>query len=240
MAKPKYSTYSSNLQKAEAAVTEKEVEKPRTGAYTSIILAAAIPSLLVLSVTGVLIGLTLKHRVIINAGLPELQASSPSGNNTAPSSNFDSLMQTGGSNAYYIEFNPSSLTTIASVTGKFIPYLSSAVTGIAAFFAANSIHKITQNEQDAKLLTPKQMSILLGLLLSGWQGTWDSICYRAKKGNRFNGPLLAVVITLTVTALLRYLSYSTSDKEDSSTRYPSARYPSAHSLTLHQFCDSRH
>ncbi|KAL7918396.1 hypothetical protein ACQKWADRAFT_304132 [Trichoderma austrokoningii] len=204
MAKPKYSTYSSNLQKAEVAVTEKEDEKPRGGAYTSIILAAAIPSLLVLSVTGVLIGLTLKHRVIINAGIPELKAS-PSANNTTPSSNFDELMQTGGQNAYYIKFNPSSLTTIASVTGKFIPYLSSAVTGIAAFFAANSIHKITQNEQDAKLLTPKQMSVMLGLLLSGWQGMWDSICYRAKKGNRFNGPLLAVVITLTVTTLLGFI-----------------------------------
>ncbi|UKZ69335.1 uncharacterized protein TrAtP1_010344 [Trichoderma atroviride] len=204
MAKPKYSTYSSNLQKAEVAVTEKQDEKPRTGAYTSIILAAAIPSLLVLSVTGVLIGLTLKHRVIINTGLPEFQAA-PSSSNTAPSSNFDSLVQTGGSNAYYIDFNPSSLTTIASVTGKFIPYLSSAVTGIAAFFAANTIHKITQNEQDAKLLTPKQMSIMLGLLLSGWQGTWDSICYRVKKGNRFNGPLLAVFITLTVTTLLGFI-----------------------------------
>jgi DMSO reductase anchor subunit len=146
----------------------------------------------------------LKHRVIINTGLPELQAA-PSGNNTAPSSSFDSLVQTGGSNAYYIDFNPSSLTTIASVTGKFIPYLSSAVTAIAAFFAANTIHKITQNEQDAKLLTPKQMSIMLGLLLSGWQGMWDSICYRVKRGSRFNGPLLAIVITLTVTTILGYV-----------------------------------
>lgn len=201
MAKPKYSAYSSNLQKAEVAANKEENQKPRIGAYTSILLAAAIPSLLVLSVTGVLIGLTLKHRVIINAGLPELQTS-PSGNNTARSNNFDSLIQTGGPNAYYIEFNPSSLSTIASVTGKFIPYLSSAVTGIAAFFAANTIHKITQSEQDAKLLTPKQMSILVGLLLSGWLGMWDSICYRAKRGNRFNGPLLAVVITLTFTTLL--------------------------------------
>lgn len=219
MAKPKYSTYSSNLQKAETAVTVKEDKKPRVGAYTSILLAAAIPSLLVLSVTGVLIGLTLKHRVKINAGLPELQAP-PSGNNTAPLNNFDSLVQTGGSNAYYIDFNPSSLSTIASVTGKFIPYLSSAVTGIAAFFAANSIHKITQSEQDAKLLTPKQMSILLGLLLSGWQGMWDSICYRAKRGNRFNGPLLAIVITLTFTTLLGYVLYLTFSREGSSIRHP--------------------
>ncbi|KAL7898951.1 hypothetical protein HDV63DRAFT_395525 [Trichoderma sp. SZMC 28014] len=204
MAKPKYSTYSSNLQKAEVAVTEKEDGKSRTGAYTSIILAAAIPSLLVLSVTGVLLGLTLKHRVIINTGLPELQAA-PSRNKTAPSTSFDSLVQTGGSNAYYIDFNPSSLTTIAAVTGKFLPYLSSAVTGIAAFFAANTIHKITRNEQDDKLLTPHQMSIMLGLLLGGWQGMWDSICYRVKKGSRFNGPLLAVIITLTVTTLLGFI-----------------------------------
>lgn len=233
MAKPKYSTYSSNLQKAEVAVTEKEIEKPRIGAYTYILLAAALPSLLVLSVTGLLIGLTLKHRVIINAGLPELYAS-PSSKNTASSGSFDSLIQTGGSNAYYIDFNPSSLSTIASMTGKFIPYLSSAVTGIAAFFAANSIHKITQTDQDAKLLTPKQMSILLGLLLSGWQGMWDSICYRAKRGNRFHGPLLAVVVTLTFTTLLGYASHSTLDGN------LSIRYLSAHLLTFHQFCDSPH
>ncbi|KAM0264323.1 hypothetical protein ACHAQJ_000813 [Trichoderma viride] len=121
---------------------------------------------------------------------------------TATRSNMSSFFETGGSGVYYVHFNPSSLSTLASATGKLIPYFSSAVTGLAAFFAADSIRKMSLKEQNDELLTPKQMSLLLGLLFNGWTGLWDSICYRVKRGSKFNGPLVGVVATLTFTTIL--------------------------------------
>lgn len=195
MATSKYSI----IQKGEKGVAEKKDQKHGTGVYFSILLAAAVPCLFLLTMAGLLIGLTFRNRVTINPGLPELQSDV-----TSPSqrSNLSSFFETGGSSAYYIHFNPSSLSTLASGAGKLIPYLSSAVTGLAAFFAADSIRQMSLKEQNDKLLTPKQMSLLLGLLFSGWMGLWDSIRYRAKKGSKFNGPLLGVFATLTFTTLL--------------------------------------
>ncbi|KAK4077724.1 uncharacterized protein Triagg1_3418 [Trichoderma aggressivum f. europaeum] len=61
---------------------------------------------------------------------------------------------------------------------------------------------MSQEGQINKLLTPKQLSVLLGLLVSGWHGLWDAICYRATRGSKFDGPLFGVVITLTITTIL--------------------------------------
>ncbi|KAK0758038.1 hypothetical protein N5P37_009336 [Trichoderma harzianum] len=133
-------------------------------------------------------------------GLPELQSS---GNiSSAPRSIISNFMVSGGSSAYYVLFNPSSLSTIASAAGKLLPYLSSTITGLMAFFAANSMNQMSQEGQVNKLLTPKQLSVLLGLLVSGWHGLWDAICYRVKRGSKFDGPLFGVVTILTITTIL--------------------------------------
>ncbi|KAL5092204.1 hypothetical protein Trisim1_002088 [Trichoderma cf. simile WF8] len=152
------------------------------------------------SVSGFLIGIIFKNRVSLNPGLPELQAS---GNvSSAPRSIISNFMVSGGSKAYYVLFNPSSLSTLASAAGKLLPYLSSTITGLMAFFAASSMSQMSQQGQVNKLLTPKQLSVLLGLLVSGWHGLWDAICYRVKRGSKFDGPLFGVVTTLTITTIL--------------------------------------
>ncbi|KAJ4859704.1 hypothetical protein T069G_04692 [Trichoderma breve] len=61
---------------------------------------------------------------------------------------------------------------------------------------------MSQEAQVHKLLTPKQLSVLLGLLVSGWHGLWDAICYRVKRGSKFDGPLFGVVSVLAITTIL--------------------------------------
>lgn len=146
------------------------------GAYLSILLAAGVPFIIVATICGVLLGLTFTNRVILDPGWPELQLSvSPNNSSTSLLTQAERLKENGGSGAYYVQFNPSSLTTIASWTGKVIPYLSSATMALAAFFAANHIREISQTGRDQDLLTPHQLSLLLGLL-SGGPSSYGTLC----------------------------------------------------------------
>ncbi|KAL7794117.1 hypothetical protein V8C43DRAFT_315038 [Trichoderma afarasin] len=179
---------------------KKKDEGHEVNTYITILLAFTLPCLAMASASGFLIGIIFKNRVSLNPGLPELQAS---GNvSSAPRSIISNFMVSGGSQAYYVIFNPSSLSTLASAAGKLLPYLSSTITGLMAFFAASSMNQISQQGQVSKLLTPKQLSVLLGLLVSGWHGLWDAICYRVKRGSKFDGPLFGVVTALAITAIL--------------------------------------
>ncbi|KAL6831845.1 hypothetical protein V8C40DRAFT_273293 [Trichoderma camerunense] len=195
MAKRWYST----LTKTEEGAKKKD-QGHEVNTYITILLAITVPCLAMTSVSGFLIGIIFKNRVSLNPGLPELQAS---GNiSSAPRNIISNFMVSGGSQAYYVLFNPSSLSTIASAAGKLIPYLSSTITGLMAVFAANSMNQMSKEAQVNKLLTPKQFSVLLGLLISGWHGLWDAICFRVKRGSKFDGPLFGVVTTITITAIL--------------------------------------
>lgn len=99
--------------------------KNTKGAYLSILLSAGVPFIIVATICAVLLGLTFKNRVILEPGWPELQLPVSSDNSsTSLLTQVETLKENGGSGAYYIQFNPSSLTTIASWTGKVIPYAS--------------------------------------------------------------------------------------------------------------------
>lgn len=138
-------------------------EKRIGGDIISIICPPAIPCSIAFAVSGVLIGLTVAHHVTIETGWQELQLP-----HNATSSSLlaqaRTLRDDGGSGAYYIQPNPSSLTTIASWTGKVIPYLSSSVMALVAFFPASHVLQASRSGRDEALLTPHQLAFLLGLL----------------------------------------------------------------------------
>ncbi|RFU80225.1 sugar transport [Trichoderma arundinaceum] len=190
----------SQVQLAEdQSIKKKEKKKSNAGVYASILLAAIAPSVIIFSITGALIGLTLNNRVTINTGLPDLQIAPALRSNS--SGDDGSFVTTGGPNAFYINFNPSSLTTIASGTGKLIPYLSSTVMGLAAFLAADTVRKMSQ-EDGGKLLSPKQLALLLTLLTGGWEALWKATQYKSKKGSKLKAPVGSALTILVVTTLL--------------------------------------
>lgn len=173
------------------------------GAYSSILLAAGVPFIIVATICGVLLGITFANRVILQPGWPELQLFvSSHSNSTSLLAQTERFEENGGSGAYYIQFNPSSLTTIASWTGKVIPYLSSAIMALAAFFAANHIREKSRTGRDEELLTPQQLSLLLGLLSGGAEQLWDTVRYRCRRGKHLPRPIPLVFTTLSVTMLL--------------------------------------
>ncbi|KAH6604413.1 sugar transport [Trichoderma cornu-damae] len=179
-------------------MAKKKDKEPGAGsAYRSILLAASVPSLIIFSITGVLIGLTIRNRVILNSGLPDLRASS-----TPQPSEAGGFLMTGGADAYYVEFNPSSLSTIASATGKLTPYLSSVIMGIAAFFAADTVRKASQQDDSELLLSPKQTAVLLGLLSGGFEGLWNAVCFKAKRGGKMTAPVASVFGILAFITIL--------------------------------------
>jgi hypothetical protein len=197
----------SSTQTTQGAAARSTNKRHLGGVYTSIFLAAAAPCFVIFIVIGVLIGLTFAYRVDISPGHPGLSFSTSSSGPSGISVWIDEAKDfeaNGGRNAYLIQFNPSSLTTIASWTAKLIPYLSSAMMALAAFFAADHIRRMKSSygQSSDKKLAPQQMSILVGLLSGGMDQLWNALYCRFKTGMRFQDPTPIVFTTLVVTTVL--------------------------------------
>ncbi|RAO72582.1 uncharacterized protein BHQ10_008594 [Talaromyces amestolkiae] len=76
---------------------------------------------------------------------------------------------------------------------------------LAAFFAANHIREQSQTGRDEELLTPHQLSLLLGLLSGGAEQLWDTVRYRCRRGRHLPKPIPLVFTTLSITMLLGFL-----------------------------------
>lgn len=179
-------------------------QKRLGGAIVSIIVAAAVPVIIIFLITGLLIGLMVAHHVTIHSGWQELQAHHSHENKSSSIlAQARSLKHLGGSGAYYVHFNPSSLTTIASSTGKVLPYLSSSIMALVAFFAADHILRASRSGRDEALLTPHQLTLLLGLLSSGTEHLYDTARYRfSARGRRLKKPVPDAFIALGAVTFL--------------------------------------
>ena len=125
------------------------------GAFYSIVISAALPCGLVVVVTAILLGLIYGYEVDPYKGWPDLYVARNSTTGaTGVWATLNNWKKYGGDAAIFVNFNPSSLTTVAGLTGKIIPYLSSSIMALVAFFVARRIILISKEGQDKKLLTP--------------------------------------------------------------------------------------
>jgi hypothetical protein len=176
------------------------------GAFLSIICSAAIPCGLILIIGGALIGVILGTQINRNEGFPELHLAANStisnvGGTLA--TRLNTLKKTGGHHAFFIDFNPSSLTAIATLTGKVIPYLSSSIMALVAFFAARRLVLNSKSANSEQLLSPHQLSILIELLGgSTYTPLTNCVKHHVKNKQRWIKPLpVAFTALATVTAL---------------------------------------
>jgi hypothetical protein len=191
------------LQQTEDVAAVKELKKGNNAkAYISIILLAAVPSIILSAATVLLIVFTFRNHVTLSDGSNELTIPHVSDNSSLISRTVRDFIKTGGSNAYYIRFNPSTLTTIASISGKFVPYLSSAIMGLVALFAADFVQKTSQKEQNDKLLTPNQLTILIGLFSGRVEDLWKATCTRANMGGKYGTPISYTFTILIIVSVL--------------------------------------
>jgi hypothetical protein len=176
------------------------------GAFLSIICSAAIPCGLILIIGGALIGVILGTQINRNEGFPELHlaANSTTSNITSTlATRLNTFKKTGGDKAFFIHFNPSSLTAIATLTGKIIPYLSSSIMALVAFFAARRLVLNSKSANSEQLLSPHQLSILIELLGgSTYTPLTNCVKHHVKNKQRWIKPLpVAFTALATVTAL---------------------------------------
>lgn len=153
----------------EAVALEEQSAKPSKdvrSAIWAIVCGVALPCIPVIVVSAVLLYFIFRHEIVVRPGWPELQVHAE---HTHQTKNFTQLLQSirhqGGDAAYYVHYNPSTITTIASWTGRVIPYLSSSIMALVAFFAARKIvtkSKRTADGQD--LPSPEQLTLLIGIL----------------------------------------------------------------------------
>ena len=135
------------------------------GAFLAIVFSAAIPCILVLAVAGAVVGVLLGYRVHFEKPWPRLDsATNSTTSNGVVWSVLDDWKKHGGNAAMFIKFNPTTLTAIATLTGKIIPYLSSSIMALVAFFAARRIMHASKDGNSNGLLSPSQLTILVELL----------------------------------------------------------------------------
>ena len=166
-------------------------EERMDGAVLSIVCGAAIPCLLILSIVAAVIGVIYVKHVDRYKGWPELHSNlsepTSSGGLWSTLSNW---RQHGGNAAFYINFNPSSLTALVSLTSKIIPYLSSSIMALVSFFAARRIINMSKDSEASDLLSPHQLTILIQLLGgSSFAPLKDCVHYHVKHKQRFIAPI---------------------------------------------------
>jgi hypothetical protein len=73
---------------------------------------------------------------------------------------------------------------------------------LAALFAADFVQKTSQKEQNDKLLTPNQLSLLVGLFSGRLEELWKAGRARKSIGGKFVAPISS---TLTILAIVSAL-----------------------------------
>lgn len=174
------------------------------GAFFSIIFGAALPCLTILSVVGAVLGIIFVNLVDLDRGWPELRSRTAlSVATTGVWATLNDWKKRGGNAAFYIDFNPSSLTAVASLSSKIIPYLSSTIMALVSFFAARQIIKMSQDQKDGDLLSPHQLSILIELLGGkSFAPIKDCVHFHVKKKQRWISPITHAFAALVIVTTL--------------------------------------
>ncbi|ETN36248.1 uncharacterized protein HMPREF1541_08525 [Cyphellophora europaea CBS 101466] len=173
-------------------------------AIWAIVGGVALPCIPIIVITAVLLYFIFHFRVDLTKGLPEF---APTVNETHRDVNswIDYIRHQGGAPAYFVDYNPSTLTTIASWTSRVIPYLSSSIMALVAFFSARHIVLKSKHgdEHGSHLPTPEQLSLLINMLNgNGFSPLKDTILHRYRKREKLISPLPAAFTALFFITML--------------------------------------
>lgn len=157
-------------------------------------------------VIGLLLGLIFQYQVQQQHGWPELALPNAKPVHQGVIQFFQNWKATGGNSAYYVDYSPTKLTTIAQLTGKVIPYLTSAIMALVAFFASRQIIEASKDRESKDLPTPQQLTLLIALLSgSNFQPLVDTSKYWWMKRERLARPLryaFAALLCVTVVGTM--------------------------------------
>ena len=167
-------------------------------AIWTIVAGVALPCIPIIVITAVLLWFIFHYRLDLATGLGEF-APAPKEVNRSATEWLDYIRHNGGDQAYYVDYNPSTITTIASWTSRVIPYLASSIMALVAFFAARHIVLKSKHgdEHGTHLPTPEQLSLLINMLNgSGFSPLKDTLLHRYRKKEKLISPLPAAFTAL--------------------------------------------
>ena len=175
-------------------------------AIYTIVCGVALPCIPIIVISGVLLGVIFKHQVTPANGWPELHIDGSIKSSTSAIELLSDIRHHGGKWAYYTAYNPSTVTTIASWTGRVIPYLSSSIMALVAFFSARRIVTKSKHGDGTDLPTPEQFALLISLLGGNSFGPLrDTVAYRWAKKERLVDPVPTAFMALFLVTFIGLL-----------------------------------
>ncbi|KAK5128573.1 hypothetical protein LTR85_003244 [Meristemomyces frigidus] len=171
---------------AEVEAGSKKPDRNLAAAVWAIVCGVALPCIPVLVVSAVLLYFIFHYRIVPATGWADLHIDVAHNHpHKGALSAYHDLKHQGGRYAYFVHYNPSTITTIASWTGRVIPYLTSSIMGLVAFFAARMIVQKSKRGDGSDLPSPEQLTLLIGLLGgSGFGPLRDTIWHSWAKKER--------------------------------------------------------
>ena len=169
-------------------------------AVWTMVCGVGIPCIPVVVISAVLLYFIFHYEIKTQPGYLELQLQTTQAHQSLNATErlFD-IRHHGGKPAYYVHYNPSTITTIASWTGRVIPYLSSSIMALVAFFAARRIVVRSKHGDGSDLPTPEQLTILIGLLGgNGFGPLKDTVVHRFAKKKKLADPIPLAAASLAI------------------------------------------
>ena len=168
------------------------------GATMDILLAAAISILPMLSLAAVLLSI-----VFVNIVHPVSRTSASSSENSLPTLGF-----VDDPAVYYVAFNSTSLTTVASWASTLAALLPGFFMTLLWYHSALSIGQRSQAGDIAELPTSFQFNLFLAMRTGGLLPLWDWIQYSFSRHGRKQSPILSTTGgVLLMTVILGYDQY---------------------------------
>lgn len=180
----------------------RKADRNLKAAIWTIVCGVALPCIPVIVISGVLLYMVLGNLDTNLVGFPELELPR---NETECHGIIGCLswVRHNAGPAYYVEQNPSTITTVASWTSRVIPYLTSSIMALVAFFAARSIVTKSRKGTGEELPTPEQLTLLIDLLGGkGLEPLKDTLLHRWVHKRKLVDPIpLAFGALFSITML---------------------------------------
>jgi len=179
-------------------------------AIWTIVCGVGLPCIPVIAISCVLLYIVLHKRVRPTPGWSELELHVPE-NQPKSSGVIDTVdwYRHNAGSAYYVNENPSTITTVASWTSRVIPYLTSSIMALVAFFAARRIVTKSKKGSGSDLPTPEQLTLLIDLLGGkGFEPLKDTILHRWAHKRKLVDPIPLAFGSLFAITMLGYLLHS--------------------------------
>lgn len=180
----------------------RKADRNLKAAIWTIVCGVALPCIPVIIISGVLLGMVLNSQATNMTGLPELEL--PKNHTTCHGFiGCLSWFRHNAGPAYYVMQNPSTITTVASWTSRVIPYLTSSIMALVAFFAARRIVTKSAKGSGEDLPSPEQLTLLIDLLGGkGLEPLKDTLLHRWVHKRKLVDPIpLAFGALLSITLL---------------------------------------